>query len=131
MSRKHGAACTTYCTAAAPRRAQTSRRRCHNAIRGPLRHGRVPAGLLDDGRAPRCLPPMTFFLWPPANQLEPAHQPDRLDGSLLIGIYSAVIASILYAVAADSEASEREERRRRGAPLQLPLHLHEPHKNRL
>ena len=47
---------------------------------------------------------MTFFLWPPANQLEPAHQPDRLDGSLLIGIYSAVIASILYAVAADSEA---------------------------
>ena len=93
------------------------------------RHGRVPAGLLDDGRAPRCLPPMTFFLWPPANQLEPAHQPDRLDGSLLIGIYSAVIASILYAVAADSEASEREERRRRGAPLQLPLH--EPHKNRL
>ena len=68
-------------------------------------------------------------LWPPANQLEPAHQPDRLDGSLLIGIYSAVIASILYAVAADSEASEREERRRRGAPLQLPLH--EPHKNRL
>jgi len=48
---------------------------------------------------------------------------------MLIGIYSAVIASILYAVAADSEASEREERRRRGAPLQLPLH--EPHKNRL
>ena len=74
---------------------------------------------------------MTFFLWPPANQLEPAHQPDRLDGSLLIGlsIYSAVIASILYAVAADSEANEREERRRRGAPPQLPLH--EPHKNRL
>ena len=43
--------------------------------------------------------------------------------------YSAVIASILYAVATDSEVREREERRRRGAPPQLPLH--EPHKNRL
>ena len=44
---------------------------------------------------------MTFFLWAaPANLQEPAHQ----IAWMLIGIYSAVIASILYAVAADSEA---------------------------
>ena len=104
MSRKHGAACTTYCTAAAPRRAQTSRRRAATMPFGGLcGMGACPLGCSTTAVRRAAAHDVSS-----SGRLPTSWRAGVRTTSpgcwMLIGIYSAVIASILYAVAADSKA---------------------------